>query len=43
MEFENGFMEWVKLIQELSHGQVVAIDGKQLRGSKVLPAGQAAI
>jgi predicted transposase YbfD/YdcC len=42
-EFENGFMEWVKLIQELTHGQVVSIDGKQLRGSKDLPAGQAAI
>ncbi len=42
-EFENGFMEWVKLIQELTQGQVIALDGKQLRGSKDLPAGKAAI
>lgn len=42
-EFEKGFMEWVKLIQELSQGQVIAIDGKQMRGSKDLPAGKAGI
>ncbi|MEN4011274.1 MAG: ISAs1 family transposase [Bellilinea sp.] len=43
IEFENGFMEWVKLIQELTRGQVIAIDGKQMRGSQDLPAGKAAI
>jgi len=42
-EFENGFLEWVKLIQEVTQGQVIAIDGKQMRGSKDVPAGQAAI
>lgn len=42
-EFENGFMEWVKLIQELTQGQVIALDGKQVRGSKDLQAGKAAI
>lgn len=42
-EFENGFMEWVKLIQEVTQGQVIAIDGKQMRGSKDVTAGQAAI
>lgn len=42
-EFEKGFMEWVKLIQELTQGQVIAIDGKQMRGSKDLPAGKAGI
>jgi predicted transposase YbfD/YdcC len=42
-EFENGFKEWVKLIQEVTQGQVIAIDGKQIRGSKDIPAGQAAI
>lgn len=43
VEFENGFKEWVQLIQELTQGQVIAIDGKQMRGSKDLPAGKAAI
>jgi predicted transposase YbfD/YdcC len=43
LEFENGFLEWVKLIQELTRGQVIAIDGKQMQGSKDLTAGQAAI
>ena len=33
-EFEKSFMEWVKAIQELTQGQVIALDGKQLRGSK---------
>jgi len=42
-EFEAGFLEWVHLIQELSRGQVIAIDGKQLRGTKDLPAGQSAM
>jgi predicted transposase YbfD/YdcC len=42
-EFEKGFMEWVKLIQDLTQGQVIAIDGKQMRGSKDLPAGKAGI
>jgi len=32
-EFENSFMEWVQAINEITHGQVIAIDGKQLRGS----------
>jgi hypothetical protein len=31
-EFEGSFMEWVRAINELTHGQVIAIDGKQLRG-----------
>jgi predicted transposase YbfD/YdcC len=33
-EFEKGFMEWVQAINELTQGQVIAIDGKQLRGSR---------
>lgn len=32
-EFQNCFVEWVRMIQEVTSGQVVAIDGKQLRGS----------
>jgi hypothetical protein len=27
-------MEWVQAINELTHGQVIAINGKQLRGSQ---------
>lgn len=33
-EFESSFMEWVQAINTLTHGQVIAIDGKQLRGSQ---------
>lgn len=33
-QFENCFMEWVNSISELSKGQVIAIDGKNLRGAK---------
>jgi predicted transposase YbfD/YdcC len=32
-EFGRTFMEWVQAINELTQGQVIAIDGKQLRGS----------
>lgn len=32
-EFGRTFMEWVRAINELTAGQVIAIDGKQLRGS----------
>lgn len=32
-EFRNSFMEWVKAICELAKGQVIAFDGKQMRGS----------
>ncbi len=32
-EFENSFMEWVRAIFELTKGQVIALDGKQMRGS----------
>ena len=32
-EFEKSFMEWVQAINEVTQGQVIAIDGKQLRGS----------
>lgn len=32
-EFGRTFMEWVQAINELTKGQVIAIDGKQLRGS----------
>ena len=42
-EFEKSFLEWVKAIHELTEGQVIAIDGKQLRGSQDAPEGKAAI
>jgi len=33
-EFQMSFQGWVQTIQEFTKGQVIAIDGKQLRGSK---------
>ena len=33
-QFEKCFMEWVSTTNKISKGQVVAIDGKTLRGSK---------
>lgn len=32
-EFQDGFRSWIASIQELTKGEIVAIDGKQLRGS----------
>lgn len=42
-EFEKSFMEWVQAINKLTQGQVIAIDGKQLRGSHDSEAGKNAI
>lgn len=33
-EFESRFIDWVNSISKLSKGQVIAIDGKTLRGAK---------
>ena len=33
-EFQGSFQSWIQSIQELTDGQIVAIDGKQVRGSK---------
>ncbi len=33
-EFENCFISWVSSITDISKGQVIAIDGKTLRGAK---------
>lgn len=33
-EFQEGFQSWVESIQQLTNGEIVALDGKQLRGSK---------
>jgi hypothetical protein len=42
-EFQEGFIEWVKAIETLTSGQVIAIDGKQLRRSHDRGAGKSAI
>lgn len=42
-EFEKSFLEWVQAVQELTQGQVIAIDGKQLRGSHDRREGKAAL
>lgn len=42
-EFQQSFLEWVKVMQKLSQGEVIAIDGKQLRGSRDEGNGQSAI
>jgi predicted transposase YbfD/YdcC len=42
-EFEKSFMEWVQAINEMTQGQVIAIDGKQLRGSIDNENGKSAI
>ena len=42
-EFQQRFMEWVQAIEQLTAGQVIAVDGKQLRGSHDHRANKAAI
>ena len=42
-EFESSFMEWVQAINQLTQGQVIAVDGKQLRGSRDSGVGKNAI
>lgn len=42
-EFQERFIEWIKAIEKLTAGQVIAIDGKQLRCSHDHDAGKAAI
>ncbi len=42
-EFQKSFQSWVQSVHELTSGQVVAIDGKQLRGSKDNILGKRAI
>ncbi len=33
-EFENCFLSWVKSIHQRTHGEVISIDGKTMRGSR---------
>lgn len=42
-EFQASFMSWVKALTTLTQGQVIGLDGKQLRGSKDMPAGKQAL
>lgn len=42
-EFEKCFIEWVQSVVELTKGQVIAIDGKALRGSSSVTNGKKAI
>ena len=42
-EFQERFVEWVRAIETLTAGQVIAIDGKQLRRSHNHEIGKAAI
>ncbi len=43
VQFESCFMEWVKAVNEVMEGQVVAIDGKTIRRSHDRQAGKSAI
>lgn len=42
-EFQRHFIEWVQAIEKLTAGQVIAVDGKQLRRSHDQQAGTEAI
>jgi len=42
-EFRRCFTEWVQAINQLTQGQVIAVDGKQLRGSADAASGREAI
>lgn len=42
-EFQHCFLDWVRSAYEITQGQVVAIDGKQPRGSRDKPVGKSAI
>jgi predicted transposase YbfD/YdcC len=42
-EFQASFMEWVKALRQVTRGQVISIDGKQMRGSHDRSQGKRAI
>ena len=43
VQFERCFKEWVKTVNEVVEGQVVAIDGKTVRGSHDRASGKSVI
>jgi len=43
VQFQTSFLSWVKSIQERLNGQIIAVDGKELRGSKDGQLGKGAI
>jgi predicted transposase YbfD/YdcC len=42
-EFQQSFMEWVRAIHEITQGQVIGLDGKQLCGSQDASLGKRAV
>lgn len=42
-EFQGSFMEWVQAINEITQGQIIGVDGKQLRCSHDASLGKRAI
>lgn len=42
-EFQKRFMKWVRAVEQLTAGQVIAVDGKKLRRSHNRSTGKAAI
>lgn len=38
--FQARFLQWVQAVSQVTGGELVAVDGKQLRGSKDIPAGK---
>jgi predicted transposase YbfD/YdcC len=42
-EFQVSFMKWVKALHQITQGQVIGIDGKQMRGSHDRSKGKQAI
>lgn len=42
-EFERTFLGWVQTVSQVTQGEVISIDGKELRGSKHTPSGREAI
>jgi len=42
-QFGRCFMSWMEAVQEATRGQVVAIDGKSVRGSRDTASGKSAI
>lgn len=42
-QFQKGFMSWIQAVFKLAQGQLIAIDGKEMKGSKSKTLGRRAI